>query len=432
MTTEEWSRLDKKHCWHPFTAQEEWTAETHQPLLLQSGTGVWLRDTEGNEYIDGNASIWTNIHGHNHPVLNQALTNQLEKVAHTSFLGFGHPLASELAQRLCGFFPENSLQRCFFSDDGSTAIEVAMKMSLQSRIQSEDPRENQRVGFLSFNNAYHGDTMGAASVGGVAAFFDRFSKLGLPTRTVHSLTELKALSTKELRKMTAVIIEPLIQGVNQITPWETGMLAELRDWTTEHGLHLILDEVMTGFGRTGEMFACQHEKVIPDFLCLAKGLTAGYLPLAATLTTETIYEHFLGGRENTFYYGHSYTANPLGCAVALASLDLFQKEQTLENVNQRAEEMKALFQKHLSSLPTVHEIRQLGLISGIELRTDKGEPFPVENRVGEHVCQAARKHALLTRPILDTIVLMPPLCISSEELEKAVMALAHGIQEGCP
>ena len=429
MTTQDWVTLDRKHCWHPFTPQDEWTDLSQTPLMLESGKGVWLKDTEGNEYIDGNSSIWTNIHGHNHPYLNQAIKDQLEKVAHTSYLGFAHPLASELATRLCGFFPKNTLERCFFSDDGSTAVEVAMKMSLQSRLQSGQPN---RKGFICFNNAYHGDTMGAASLGGVSAFFDRFAKLGLPITRAKCLQDLHTLSEKELSQITAVIIEPIIQGVNQMTPWEEGMLKELRKWSENNGIHLILDEVMTGFGRTGEMFACQHEDVTPDFLCLAKGLTAGYMPMAATLTTEGIYRTFLGSRENTFYYGHSYTANPLGCAVAMASLDLFEKEHTLKKVQGKTKTLSLLLEEHLAPLLQVYQIRQVGLIAGIELREKDSSPFRQELRVGNAVCLEARKHQLLTRPILDTIVFMPPLTISVEEMELAVQAIATSVQAVTP
>ncbi len=424
MTTRDLIELDWKHCWHPFTPQEEWCQ--NNPIMLESGLGAWLTDTEGNSYIDGNSSIWTNIHGHSHPMLNQAVAQQLQKVAHTSYLGFAHPLASRLAQRLCQFFPEDTLSRCFFSDDGSTAVEVAMKMSLQYRLQTDAEERNS---FICFQNSYHGDTMGAASLGGVSLFFDRFAKLGLPVHRVASLEDLLQLSTEALKSTTALIIEPIIQGVNQMTPWPTGMLAQLREWTEKHGIHLILDEVMTGFGRTGKMFACQHEDVIPDFLCLAKGLTAGYLPTAATLTTETVYNAFLGPREHAFYYGHSYTANQLGCAIALASLDLFESENTLERVNN----LSAFLRQELTALqkrcPYVFETRQVGLVSGIELRQQNGESFPTTSRIGSHVCQVAMNHQLLTRPILDTIVFMPPYCISEEEISLAIEAIEKAVCE---
>lgn len=303
--TQQWLAWDRRHCWHPFTDQRAWCDPEFEPLLLVRGEGVWLWDSEGRRYFDGNSSIWTNIHGHGHPALNAAVQAQLAEVAHTSFLGFANPRAAELAARLCGLFPADTLTRVFFSDDGSTAVECAVKMALQYRMQTGEPK---RTRLVAFDNAYHGDTMGAASLGGVSLFFERFRKFGMPVSFVRDLAELRVLEADEI---AAVIIEPLIQGVNQMHLWPAGMLRELREWCDATGVHLILDEVMTGFGRTGTMFACQQENVVPDFLCLAKGLTGGYLPLAATLTTEKIYRAF-EGPENVFYYGHSYTANPLG------------------------------------------------------------------------------------------------------------------------
>ncbi len=424
MSTRDLIALDWKHCWHPFTPQDEWCQK--DPLMLESGQGVWLTDSEGRSYIDGNSSIWTNLHGHNHPDLNAAAVAQLNKVAHTSYLGYAHPQASTLAAKLCQFFPEHTLTRCFFSDDGSTAVEVAMKMSLQSRLQSN---ASERQGFICFQNSYHGDTMGAASLGGVPLFIDRFAKLGLPVHRASQFSDLLNLSEQELSTITALIIEPIIQGVNQMTPWPTGMLAQLRAWTSQHGIHLILDEVMTGFGRTGKMFACQHEDVIPDFLCLAKGLTAGYLPMAATLTTEQIYETFLGPREHAFYYGHSYTANQLGCALALASLDLFERENTLA----RIKSLSAFLEQELNALaercPYVYEIRQVGLVSGIELRKTDGTTFDRSEHMGEQVCSKALSYQLLTRPILDTIVFMPPYCITEAEITLSVQAIEQAISE---
>ncbi len=406
---------DHAHCWHPFTRQAEWCARGHEPLVLVRGEGSWLWDSEGRRYLDGNSSIWTNIHGHAHSSINAAITEQLGKVAHTSFLGFTHPLAAELARRLCGFFPEKTLERVFFSDDGSTAIECALKMAVQYRQQTGEP---QRNGFAAFSNGYHGDTLGAASLGGVGRFFERFRGMGFPVRHVSSLEELRLVNPNNL---AAVVIEPLIQGVNEMRPWPAGMLGELRKWCDEHGVHLILDEVMTGFGRTGTMFACQRESVIPDFLCLAKGLTGGYLPLAATLTTGRIYDAFLGAADRAFYYGHSYTANPLGCAAALASLDVFEMERTLDHLPEKITRLAA----SLASLksPLIHEIRQCGFIAGIELRRPDGEKFPPGERIGEAICLAARAHGLLTRPIIDTVVLMLPLSSSLGEIDHAVRAL---------
>ena len=412
---------DQAHCWHPFTRQAEWCARGHEPLVLVRGEGSWLWDSEGRRYLDGNSSIWTNIHGHAHPAINAAISKQLGKVAHTSFLGLTHPLAAELARRLCGFFPEKTLERVFFSDDGSTAIECALKMAVQYRQQTGEP---QRNGFVAFSNCYHGDTLGAASLGGVGRFFERFRGMGFPVRHVSSLEELRLVNPNNL---AAVVIEPLIQGVNEMRPWPAGMLGELRKWCDEHGVHLILDEVMTGFGRTGTMFACQRESVIPDFLCLAKGLTGGYLPLAATLTTGKIYDAFLGAADHAFYYGHSYTANPLGCAAALASLDVFEMERTLDHLPEKINCLTAALAALKSRQPLVHEIRQCGFIAGIELRRPDGEKFPPGERFGEAVCLAARAHGLLTRPIMDTVVLMLPLSSSLAEIDHAINALDQAL-----
>lgn len=410
-------KIDKMHCWHPFTQQGEWTAPEHDPVMIQSGNGVWLHDTEGRKYIDGNSSIWTNVHGHNHPYLNEAIKNQLEKISHSSYLGFGHPLASELSQRLVSFFPDSDLQRVFFSDDGSTAVECAMKMALQYRIQNSEP---DRTEFVAFLGGYHGDTLGAASLGGVEAFFARFRKFGLTVHFVKDLEELKKLSS--LDRIAGVIIEPLVQGVNQIHVWRKGLLAELREFTKEKQIHLILDEVMTGFGRTGTMFACEQEEVVPDFLCVAKGLTGGYMPMAATLVTETIYEGFLGGAERAFYYGHSYTANPLGCAVALANLDVFENERTLLGVREKGLYLEYKLNHLLSENDYVREVRFCGIVAGVELNTD-------ELGKGAEVCIAARKYELLTRPILNTIVLLPPLSITRDEIDIMISAVDQAIYD---
>lgn len=419
-----WIEEDRSHCWHPFTRQAEWYAD--EPLVLVRGEGVWLWDSEGRRYLDGNSSIWTNIHGHRHPRLDAAIRTQLDEVAHTSFLGFANPRASELAARLSGLFPQGTLERVFFSDDGSTAIECAVRMALQYRLNRG---ENERTGFIAFENGYHGDTLGAASLGGVGRFTGLMQRFGLDVRRVTDMTTLEAMPESESAGIAAVIIEPLIQGVNEMRLWPPGMLAALRRWCDARGVHLILDEVMTGFGRTGRMFACQHENVIPDFLCMAKGLTGGYLPMAATMTTASVYDAFLGGADKAFYYGHSYTANPLGCAVALAGLDIFRDEQVLEKLQPKIARLAELLAGLKERCPQVHEIRQCGFVAGIELRQQDGIRFPVDARTGEVVCRAAWNHGLLTRPVLDTIVLMPPLVTTEEELAFAAEALEKAILE---
>lgn len=421
--TRRWIEADRAHCWHPFTRQDDWCAPDFEPLVITRAEGVWLWDSEGRKYLDGNSSIWTNIHGHRHPHINQAIRDQLDRVAHTSFLGFTHPSAIELARRLCGFFPEGTMERVFYSDDGSTAVECALKMALQFRMQSGEP---QRSGFIAFSNGYHGDTLGAASLGGVSRFFEKIRHLGYPARHVESMADL---TTIDASGIAAAIIEPVIQGVNEMRPWPAGMLRDLRAWCDAHGVHLILDEVMTGFGRTGTMFACQRENVIPDFLCLAKGLTGGYLPMAATLTTARVYDAFRGGADRAFYYGHSYTANPPGCAAALASLDVFDAERTLDHLPAKAERLRAGLESLKAKHPQVHDVRGVGLAFGLELRQAGGTPFPPHLRAGEAFCHAARRHGLLTRPILDTIALMPPLSIAADEIDFLINALDATLAE---
>lgn len=418
---------DKQHIWHPFTQMQAWCDPAHEPLVLVEGRGAILRDSRGREYLDGNSSIWTNIHGHNHPKINAAIREQLDRVAHVSFLGSTNAPAAQLAQRLCGHFRRGTLDRVFFSDDGSTAIEAALKMSVQYWQLSGRPERNR---FLAFDRAYHGDTAGASSVGGIAGFHGRFERMHFPVERIASVDELPSVSSPET--IAAVIIEPLVQGAAGIRLWPPGMLRELSAWCDLNGIHLILDEVLTGFGRTGTMFACEQERVFPDFLCLAKGLTGGYLPLAATLTTNRIFEKFLGRIDElkTFYYGHSYTGNPLGCAAALASLDIFEEENVLENLKSKIALLESLL-AGLAEHPHVRAVRQCGFIAGIEIGADKTTPYPWAELRGARVCEAARAYGLLTRPILDTIVLMPPLCTTADQLRMAVDAIRRTIDDVC-
>jgi len=375
--------------------------------MIVRGEGVWLFDSNGEKYLDGNSSIWTNIHGHCRPEIAEAIAKQAATLDHSSYLGFAHPLASELAEKLVSHFPKNTLERVFYSDNGSTAVEVALKMSIQSRMQTG---QEKRTRFIAVDNAYHGDTLGAASLGGVNRFFSRFRNLGYDTQFVASIDALKFIDSSTV---TAVVIEPLIQGVNEMRPWPKGMLRELREWTNKLGIHLILDEVMTGFGRTGTMFACQQENVAPDFLCLAKGLTGGTVPLAATLTTNAVYETFLGSSENAFYYGHSYTANPIGCAAAIASLKIFEDEKTLDLLPIKINFLEKQLAELKAKSKHIVEIRQCGLVAGIQLKPG----------LGIQTTLAVRNQGLLTRNILDTLVFMPPLCISLDEIEFAIDAI---------
>jgi adenosylmethionine---8-amino-7-oxononanoate aminotransferase len=417
---------DKRFLWHPFTQMRDWCDAEHDPLVLVSGNGALLKDSKGREYIDGNSSIWTNLHGHNHPKLNAALHAQLDKVAHTSFLGFTNPPAIQLAEELVKLFPAGTLSRVFFSDDGSTAMEAALKMAVQYWQLCGRAGKQQ---FIAFSNAYHGDTMGASSLGGVPLFHGRFSAFQFPA---HHLSGIHELENIDPANVAAVVIEPLIQGAAGIRLWPQGMLAALRAWCDQNDVLLIADEVMTGFGRTGSMFACEQENVVPDLLALAKGLTGGYLPLSATLTTETIFEAFLGTFEEqkTFYYGHSYTGSQLGCSVALASLAIFREEQVLQKLDAQIDQFRELLTP-IAGLRHVHEVRQRGFVAGIELMRNRREPYDWRMQTGAQVCAAARRHGLLTRPIRDTIVLMPPYCITAEQLERATNAIRLAILEVC-
>lgn len=427
--TEHLRQLDKAHLWHPFTQMKAWCESEEDPLIIASGEGVTLTDTEGNTYLDGNSSIWTNIHGHNHPVINEAICRQLDQISHCSALGFSNEPAILLAQKLVGLFPENTLTKVFFSDDGSTAIECACKMSIQYR---QLTGSQDRTHFIAFGGAYHGDTMGAASLGGIGVFQDRFSAQGYPVHRIESAEDLSLIPEEITRKTNALIIEPLIQGAAGMQIWPAGMLARLQAWCDHHGILLILDEVMTGFGRTGTMFACEQEEVIPDFLCLAKGLTGGYLPLAATLTKEPIYEAFLGDYEElkTFFYGHSYCANPLGCTAALGSLEVFEKEDVIASLPSKIETFRNALVAARERCPHFGEIRQVGLIAGIDLISSETlEPLDWRAETGAMVCRAARKYGLLTRPVRDTLTLMPPLASSEEEIERMVTALEKAATE---
>ena len=407
---------DKSFIWHPFTPMAEWCSGTSEPLVIERGNGVYVYDTLGRSYIDGNASIWTNVHGHCHPKINDAIIQQLEKIAHCSFLGTTNEPAILLAEKLIGLFPSNSLERVFFSDDGSTAIECAMKMAIQ---YFQIKGQSERCRFVTFDNAYHGDTLGASSLGGIDRFFVRFSNLGLPVICLNSVEELNKVDCKEI---AAVVLEPMVQGAAGIRLWPEGMLNQIRNWCDSNQSLLIFDEVMTGFGRTGKMFASEHESVIPDIMALAKGLTGGYLPLAATLTTSEIFDAFLDGEENTFYYGHSYSGNPVGCAAALASLQIFEEESILAKLPKKIQHLSKVLENLKRENQKVIDIRQCGLIAGIEL-------LGSDEIIGPEVCNIARDYGLLTRAIGNTVVFMPPLAINNDQISDSISALQQAIEK---
>ena len=394
----------------------DWCSDDYKPLVIHKGEGVYVFDDLGNQYIDGNSSIWTNLHGHNEKRINSAINEQLNKVSHVSFLGTTNEPAILLAEKLVNLFPQSSLNRVFYTDDGSTSIECAMKMAIQYFQIINQPLRNK---FIAFDNAYHGDTFGAASIGGINKFFSRFNHLGLPTLRLNSSKDLESLDADEI---AAVVIEPKVQGAAGIRLWPDGILKKIRRWCDENEVLLILDEVMTGFGRTGKMFACEHENVLPDLLCLAKGLSGGYLPLAATMVKESIFEAFLGDEETTFYYGHSYSGNPLGCAAALASLNIFEEDKVLKKLKSKIECLKTGLSELKYKNPLISEVRQIGLISGIEISSELGI-------IGPDICHLSRNYGLLTRSIGNVIVFMPPLIIDENQIYESLNAIESAINE---
>jgi adenosylmethionine-8-amino-7-oxononanoate aminotransferase len=420
VTTEELAALDQQVLWHPFTQQRGW--EREPPLIVERAEGCTLWDTDGNAYLDGVSSLWCNVHGHRHPAIDRAVRAQLERVAHSTLLGLSHPPAIELAERLTRIAPPG-LTRVFYSDSGSTAVEIALKLAFQWWAQRGQPR---RTRFVTLRDAYHGDTIGAVSVGGIDLFHAIYRPLLFDA--LHAAPgdagDLARLLDAHGEEVAAVVIEPLVQGAAGMRTQPAGYVRAVRELCDRHGVLLICDEVATGFGRTGRMFACEHEDVAPDLLCVAKGLTGGYLPLAATLTTEALYEGFLGAHEEhrTFFHGHTYTGNPLACAAALATLDVFEQEGTLAALAPKIELLGALLEERVAPLAAVAEIRRRGFMVGIELGG-----FPEAVRIGHQVTLAARERGAIVRPLGDVVVLMPPLAITTRELRRLVAIVAEAI-----
>ena len=491
------ARLDQKYVWHPFTQMRDWLRR--EPIVLASGKGAVLTDVKGREFLDANASIWTNLHGHQHPKINSAITRQLKKISHSSALGLANEPASLLAEKLikiansgtilpparANFRIRNStLGKVFFSDDGSTALEVALKLAYQFTIRTRGPKVAPK--FLSLAGAYHGDTIGAVSLGHIDLFHKAYGGMLFKSEKLMSpycyrcpfnraqperddarkyrqcnwecvsLVEKKFFRQKKKGSpFAAFVFEPLMQGAAGMIAQPSGWLEQTTEIARAHGALLIADEVMTGFARTGiscritrealakavarpasaALFATGRAGVAPDFLCLAKGLTGGYLPMAATLTTQKIFDAFLGEYEEfkTFFHGHSFTGNQLGAAAALASLDILQ---TKKSVQQRARLQKNLHDElqPLWALPNVGDIRQVGLVAGIELVKDwpTREPFALRERAGIRVCEAMARRGVLTRPIGNVIPILPPYCTTRAQLQKIISALANGIQECLP
>jgi adenosylmethionine-8-amino-7-oxononanoate aminotransferase len=402
---------DRRFLWHPFTQQQGWVEE--EPVVVDRAEGTDLIDVEGRRYIDGVSSLWCNVHGHGHPRIDAAVREQLDRVAHSTMLGLSHRPGIELAQRLVELAPPG-LTRVFYSDSGSTAAEVALKMAFQYWRQ----RGEERTRFVSLRMAYHGDTIGSVSVGGIDLFHSLYRPLLFDTLHAEpgDLSDMERMLSTHRGEVAAVIMEPLVQGAAGMLVHPDGYLRGVRELCDRHDVLLILDEVATGFGRTGRMFACEHEGVAPDLMCLAKGITGGYLPLAATLASERIYEGFLGAFEEfrTFFHGHTYTGNPLACAAAIATLDVFEEERTLERLQPKLELLGALLEP-IAAHPAVREVRRRGFMTGIEL----GD-YPLAARMGHQVALEARRRGAIIRPLGDVVVLMPPLAISELDLRRLV------------
>jgi adenosylmethionine-8-amino-7-oxononanoate aminotransferase len=492
------AKLDQKYVWHPFTQMRDWLRG--EPIVIVAGQGAVLRDDQGREYLDANASIWTNLHGHQHPKINAAIRRQLKKIAHSSALGFANEPASRLAARLVELArvkaaspegpagrPQNAgptLEKVFFGDDGSTALEVALKLAYEFTRRTRGAKTKPR--FLSLAGAYHGDTIGAVSLGHIDLFHQAYGGMLFKTDRVMApycyrcpfnrakperddarnhrqchwecVGQVERRCAARLKKRdayAAFVFEPLLQGAAGMIPQPDGWLAKVAQLAREHGALLIADEVMTGFGRTGltghtgpvddatiaaavkhpaaaRLFATAHAGVTPDFLCVAKGLTGGYLPMAATLTTQDVFDAFLGEYEEfkTFFHGHSFTGNQLGAAASLASLDLLQSRASVRARGELEQQLQAELQT-LWSLPAVGDIRRVGLMAGIELVKDwrTREPFGRHERIGIRVCEAMARRGVLTRPVGNVIVLLPPYCTTREQLRRMVAALSESVRE---
>ena len=463
--------LDKKYIWHPFTQMNDWLED--KPIIISEGRDCFIKDIYGKWYLDGVSSLWVNIHGHRKKEIDDAIKEQLSNIAHSTLLGLSNVPAIKLAEKLVqiiqksfplppysplskgrydsqprgqGGITESSLTKVFYSDNGSTAVEVALKMAFQYwRHKGVEGRNT----FVSLNNAYHGDTIGAVSVGGIDIFHKAFGPLlfktykapspncyrcelgrEYPECTFACLNKLEDISKMHGDEIAALIIEPLIQAAGGMITSPSGYLKGVRELCTKYNILMIADEVATGFGRTGKMFACEHEDVIPDIICLSKGITGGYMPLAATIATDEIYNAFLGEFKDlkTFFHGHSYTGNPLACAAALACLDLFEKEEVIKTLKGKIEILEAWL-KNVLTLQHVGDVRNIGLMAGVELVRDKKtkEPYDWEEKMGWRVAYQARENGVFIRPLGNVMVIMPPLSISEQNLNQLLKVIRDSI-----
>jgi len=441
---------DRRFLWHPFTQADEWLS--YEPIVVERAEGFFLVDADGKSYLDGVSSIWCNVHGHGHPRIVGAMKEQLDRVAHTTMLGLSHAPAIELARRLVEIAP-GDLSRVFYSDSGSTAVEVALRIAFQTMRQRG---QTERTRFVSLTDAYHGDTLGSVSLGFSHPFHIGYEPItfevlkfdppflcepiggvgpcdeaSLEHASGESLGALGRLLEEHGPSVAAVFIEPLVQGAAGIWPQPPSFLRGVRRLCDEHGVLLVCDEVATGFGRTGTMFAVEQAGIAPDIMCIAKGLTAGYCPLAATLATEEIYEAFRGPYSDykTLFHGHTYGGNPLGCAAAIANLDVFDEEDTLENAKRHAATLAQSLARHVDELEHVGPLRQVGTMVGFDILRDarSGERYPADERRCHRAVLAARDEGVIIRGLGDTMVLMPPLTMPPDLLERLVTTTARAI-----
>jgi adenosylmethionine-8-amino-7-oxononanoate transaminase len=424
---------DLEYIWHPFTQMKEYKEE--DPLVIEDADGVYLIDSEGNKYIDGVSSLWVNIHGHKAEKINNAIKKQVDKIAHSTLLGITNPSASILAKKLIDISP-TGLKKVFYSGDGASAVEVGLKMAFQYWLLKGKPNKNK---FICLKDGYHGDTLGAVSVGGIDLFHSTFEPLLFQSFKINSydstekmINELELILKDKHEEIAGFILEPYVQAAGGMKVADDGYLSTVRTLCDKYDILLILDEVATGFGRTGKMFACEHDAITPDMLILGKGLTGGYLPLSATITTNEIFETFLGDYEElkAFFHGHSYSGNPLSCAAAIANIEIFEEEKTLESLKEKI----AIFEdelKEFKGLSNVASIRNKGLMAGIDLKlnVDEGVSYSIRDRIGKKVCENAMKDGVLIRPLGDTIVLMPPISIKPDELKKLTRTVYKSIKE---
>lgn len=443
----QWEKLDKAYVWHPFTQMKGWNE--NEQLVIDKGDGVKLYDTEGKAYYDGISSLWVNIHGHRRKEIDDAVKAQIDKISHTTLLGLINKPSAELAQKLVQAAPDG-LNKVFYSDDGSTAVEAAVKIAFQYWQHKGRPEKQQ---FINLGDSYHGDTVGAVSVGNIDVFHKVYKPLlfnthkmtcpsfyhsnipGISSETeflAYLLNELESYLQKNSSQVAAMIIEPLVQAAAGMLMQPKGYIKGVRELTKKYDVLLIVDEVATGFGRTGKLFACENEDVCPDMMCMSKGITAGYMALGATLTTDEIYNAFLGEAAEckTFYHGHSYTGNPLACAAGIASLEIFAKEKVIENLPPKIAVI-AEHMKKINAMKYVGDARQCGMLAGIELMRDKHhkQPFAAELLMGGGICQTARKYGLIVRNIGDVIIFMPPLVSTAQQIDEMLCILEQSMQE---